>query len=97
MEILKVSSKSNPNSVAGALSNVFREKGFVEIQAIGAGALNQAIKAIAIARGFVAPSGKNLVCIPAFQDIIIDGDERTAIKLIVEGKKASSFFFFIVL
>ena len=71
MEILKVSSKSNPNSVAGALANVFREKGIVEIQAVGAGALNQAIKAIAIARGFVAPSGKNLICIPAFSDITI--------------------------
>ncbi len=86
METLKVSSKSNPNSVAGALANVFREKGTVEIQAIGAGALNQAIKAIAIARGFVAPSGKNLVCIPAFTDVVIDGDDRTAIKLIIESK-----------
>lgn len=86
METLKVSSKSNPNSVAGALANVFREKGSVEIQAIGAGALNQAIKAIAIARGFVAPSGKNLVCIPAFTDIVIEGEERTAIKLIVEAR-----------
>ena len=86
MEILKVSSKSNPNSVAGALANVFREKGNVEIQAVGAGALNQAIKAIAIARGFIAPSGKNLVCIPAFQDIVIDGESRTAIRLIVEAK-----------
>lgn len=86
MEILKVSSKSNPNSVAGALANVFREKGSVEIQAVGAGALNQAIKAIAIARGFIAPSGKNLVCIPAFQDIIIDGEARTAIRLIIEAK-----------
>ena len=86
METLKVGTKSNPNSVAGALANVFREKDTVEIQAIGAGALNQAIKAIAIARGFVAPAGKNLVCIPAFTDIIIDGDERTAIKLIVETK-----------
>jgi stage V sporulation protein S len=86
MDTLKVSSKSNPNSVAGALANVFREKGTVEIQAIGAGALNQAIKAVAIARGFVAPSGKNLVCIPAFSDIIIDGEERTAIKLIIESK-----------
>ena len=85
MDILKVSSKSNSNSVAGALANVFREKGRVEVQAAGAGALNQAIKAIAIARGFVAPSGKNLVCIPAFQDISIDGEERTAIKLIVEA------------
>jgi len=86
MDTLKVSSKSNPNSVAGALTNVFREKGVVEIQAIGAGALNQAIKSIAIARGFVAPSGKNLVCIRAFADIKVDGEERTAIKLIVEAK-----------
>ena len=86
METLKVGSKSYPNSVAGALANVFREKGSVEIQAVGAGALNQAIKAVAIARGFIAPSGKNLVCIPAFQDISIDGEERTAIKLIIEAK-----------
>lgn len=86
MEILKVSSKSNPSSVAGALANVFKEKSSVEIQAVGAGAINQAIKAIAIARGFVAPSGKNLICTPAFQDISIEGEERTAIKLIVEVK-----------
>lgn len=86
METLKVGSKSNPNSVAGALANVFRETGSVEIQAIGAGALNQAIKAVAIARGFVAPTGKNLYCIPAFTDISIEGEERTAIKLIVEAK-----------
>ena len=86
MEILKVSSKSNPNSVAGALANVFREKGRVEIQAVGAGAINQAIKGIAIARGFVAPSGRNLICIPAFSDIIIEGEEKTAIKLIIEAK-----------
>lgn len=86
MEILKVSSKSNPNSVAGAIANVFREKGSVEIQAVGAGAINQAIKAIAIARGFVAPSGKNLICIPAFSDISIEGEDKTAIKLIIEAK-----------
>ena len=86
METIKVSSKSNPNSVAGALANVFREKGIVEVQAIGAGALNQAIKGVAIARGFVAPSVKNLVCTPAFIDISIDGEERTALKLIVEAK-----------
>ena len=85
METLKVSSKSDANKVAGALANVLREKNTVEIQAIGAGALNQAIKAVAIARGFVAPSGKNLICIPAFSDIIIDGEERTAIKLIIEA------------
>ena len=86
METLKVSSKSDSNRVAGALANVLREQSSVEIQAIGAGALNQAIKGIAIARGFVAPSGKNLVCIPAFTDIQIDGEERTAIKLIVEAR-----------
>lgn len=85
METLKVSSKSDPNRVAGALANVLRDKGSAEIQSIGAGALNQAIKAVAIARGFVAPSGKNLVCIPAFTDIVIDGEDRTAIKLIVEA------------
>ena len=86
MEVLKVSSKSNPNSVAGALANTFRERGIVEIQAIGAGALNQAVKAIAIARGYVAPTGKDLICVPAFTDIYIDGFERTAIKLIVEAR-----------
>lgn len=86
MEILKVSSKSNPSKVAGAIANVFRTEGIVELQTIGAGSLNQAIKAIAIARGFVAPSGKNLIVIPAFSDITIDGVEKTAIKLIVESK-----------
>ncbi len=86
MEILKVSAKSNPNSVAGALAGVLRERGAAEIQAIGAGALNQAVKAVAIARGFVAPSGLDLICIPAFTDIVIDGEERTAIKLIVEPR-----------
>ncbi len=87
MDVLKVSSKSKPNSVAGALANAFREKQTVEIQAVGAGSLNQAIKAIAIARGYVAPTGKDLVCVPAFSDIVIDGEERTAIKLIVESRK----------
>lgn len=86
MEVLKVSAKSSPNSVAGALAGVLREKGAAEIQAIGAGAINQAVKAIAIARGFVAPSGMDLICIPAFTDIIIDGEERTAIKLIIEPR-----------
>lgn len=86
MEVLKVSAKSSPNSVAGALAGVLRECGHAEIQAIGAGAINQAVKAVAIARGFVAPSGIDLVCIPAFADIIIDGEERTAIKLIVQPR-----------
>ena len=86
MEVLKVSSKSNPNSVAGALANAFRERGLVEIQAIGAGALNQAVKAVAIARGFVAPSGVDLVCIPAFAEVEVEGEDRTGIKLIVESR-----------
>jgi stage V sporulation protein S len=86
MDILKVSAKSNPNSVAGALAGVLRERGGAEIQAIGAGALNQAVKSVAIARGFVAPSGMDLVCVPAFTDIQIEGEERTAIKLIVEPR-----------
>ena len=86
MEVFKVSAKSNRNSVAGALAGVLRERGGAEIQAIGAGALNQAIKAVAIARGFVAPSGMDLICIPAFTDIVIDGEERTAIKLLVQPR-----------
>ena len=86
METLKVGTKSNPNSVAGALANVIREQGSVEIQAIGAGALNQAVKAVAIARGFVAPSGVDLVCIPAFADVEVEGEDRTGIKLIVESR-----------
>lgn len=86
MEVIKVSSKSSPNAVAGALAGVIREKGSVEIQAIGAGAINQAVKGVAIARGFLAPNGMDLVCIPAFTEITIDGDNRTAIKLIVEPK-----------
>ncbi|NLO99035.1 MAG: stage V sporulation protein S [Clostridiaceae bacterium] len=88
MSLLKVSSKSNPNSVAGAIAGVVRDKGVAEVQSIGAGALNQAVKAVAIARGFLAPLGIELVCIPAFSDINVDGEERTAIKLIVEPKRS---------
>jgi stage V sporulation protein S len=83
MEVLKVSTKSNPNSVAGALAGIVREQGSVEMQTVGAGALNQAVKAIAIARGFVAPSGIELICVPSFADITINGEERTAIRLLV--------------
>jgi len=86
VEVLKVSSKSNPNSVAGALAGVLRQSGAVEVQVVGAGALNQAVKAIAIARGFVAPSNIDLVCIPTFADIEIDGQSRTAIRLAVEDR-----------
>lgn len=86
-EMLKVSSRSKPNAVAGALAGVIREKGVVEVQVIGAGALNQAIKGIAIARGFLAPSGIEIVCVPSFRDITVDGEERTAINLLVVSKK----------
>ena len=83
MVTLKVSTKSSPNKVAGALAGTIKEEGKAEMQAIGAGALNQAIKAVAIARGFVAPSGVDLVFIPAFVDVQIEGEDRTAIKLII--------------
>ena len=91
MDVLKVSAKSNPNSVAGALAGVVREAGGAEIQAIGAGALNQAVKAVAISRGFLAPAGIELVCIPAFTDIFIDGEERTAIRLVVEPRQTRAY------
>ncbi|MDN5346609.1 MAG: stage sporulation protein [Clostridia bacterium] len=86
MEVLKVSAHSNPKAVAGALAAVFRQHGKAEVQAVGAGAVNQAVKAIAIARGFIAPNGIDLVMIPAFTEITIDGEERTAIRFIVEPR-----------
>ena len=87
MQTLRVSAKSKPNTVAGAIAGVIREEGEVEVQTVGAAALNQAIKAIAIARGFVIASGTDLVCVPSFSEILIDGNERTAIKLLVLKRK----------
>ena len=86
MEILKVSTKSNPSKVAGAIANIFREKKLVEIQTIGAGSLNQAVKAVCIARGFLAPGGDDIVIVPSFNDIEIDGEAKTAMKLVIEKK-----------
>lgn len=86
MEVLKVSAQSQPKSVAGALAAVLRECNAAEVQAVGAGAVNQAVKAIAITRGFVAPNGIDLVVVPAFSEITIEGEERTAIKFIVESR-----------
>jgi stage V sporulation protein S len=83
---LKVGSQSDPNKVAGALAGTIREQGKAEMQTIGAGALNQAVKSIAIARGFLAPAGIDLVCYPAFVDVDIDGSERTAIRLFIEPR-----------
>lgn len=85
IDILKVSSKSNPNSVAGAIAGMIKEYEKVELQAIGAGALNQAIKAIAIARGYVAPMGMDLICVPAFMGVEVGGEDKTGLKLIVKG------------
>lgn len=87
MDILKVSAKSQPKSVAGALAAILRERSTAELQAVGAGAVNQAVKAIAITRGFVAPNGIDLVVVPAFAEIVIDGEDRTAIKFLVESRR----------
>jgi len=86
VEELRVSATSRPKSVAGALAALVREKGTVEIQAVGAGAINQTVKAIAIARGYVSPNGIDLICIPAFSEIEIDGNVKTAIRFIVEPR-----------
>ena len=90
METLKVSTRSNPNAVAGAMAGVVREAGAVEVQVVGAGALNQAIKAVAIARGFLMESGVDLACVPSFADIEIDGERRTAIRLTIEGRPCAA-------
>lgn len=84
--LLRVCSQSNPSAVAGAIAGVIRESGRCEVQAIGAGAVNQTVKAIGIARGYVAPAGINLITIPAFLDIEVNGEERTAIRFIVEPR-----------
>jgi stage V sporulation protein S len=86
MDILKISAKSSPNSIAGAIAGLIKENGRAEMQAIGAGAINQAVKAVAIARGFVAPSGIELVCTPAFTEVTINNEEKTGIKFSVEPR-----------
>ena len=86
MDIIRVSAKSRATSVAGAIAGIVRESGHSEVQAIGASAVNQAIKAIAIARIYLVPDGFDVVCIPSFTDIIIDGHERTAIRMVVEAR-----------
>ncbi len=84
--VLKVSAHSSPNSVAGALAGVLRERRTAELQAIGAGAINQAVKAVAIARSYLQPSDLDLTCVPEFTDVEIDGNVRTAIRLLVERR-----------
>ncbi len=83
---LKVSSKSAPHSVAGALAGILRESVSCEIQVIGAGALNQAVKAIAIGRTYLLDDGIDIVCVPRFAEVEIDDRIRTAIRLEVERR-----------
>lgn len=80
---IKVASKSEPKEVAGMIANLVKEEKSIEVQAIGAGAVNQAVKAIAVARGYVAPTGINLSCIPAFVEVTVEGEVRTGIKLVL--------------
>ncbi|MBC7264506.1 MAG: stage V sporulation protein S [Chloroflexi bacterium] len=86
MEVLKVSARSRSTAVAGAIAGVIRETGRAEVQAIGAGAVNQAVKAVAIARGYLAEDGIDIICIPSFTEVTIADQERTAVKLIVEKR-----------
>lgn len=83
-EVLKVSAHSRPSAVAGAIAAVIRNQGRADVQAIGAGATNQAIKSIAIARDYLLPDGLDIVVIPTFIDVVIADEERTAIRLLVE-------------
>jgi len=85
-EILKVSSTSDPSATAGALANTIREEGVAELQAIGPKAVNQAVKAITIARGYMAPSGVDLIFVPSFVDVTIDGENKTAMRMEVKTR-----------
>lgn len=80
MEVLKISSNSKPKSVAGAIAAVLRDNGGVEVQAIGAGAVNQAVKSIVVAKGYVVGNGIELICIPSFARVLVGDEEKTAIK-----------------
>jgi stage V sporulation protein S len=86
MDVLKVSAHSRSTAVAGAIAGVVRENGRAEVQAIGAGAVNQACKAIAIARGYLALDSIDVICIPSFTDVLIGDQERTALKFAVEPR-----------
>ena len=86
MSIIKVSAESRTSAVAGAIAGVIREHRRADVQAIGAGAVNQAVKAVAIARGYLQEDGLDVICIPQFTSVDIDGKERTAIRLVVEPR-----------
>jgi stage V sporulation protein S len=84
MDIIKVAATSRSTAVAGAIAGVMREKGRVDVQAIGAGAVNQAIKAVCIARGYLEEDGIDIMCLPSFVEVQIDDHERTAVRLSVQ-------------
>ena len=84
MNVIKVSARSRTAAVAGAVAGVMREANRAEVQAIGAGAVNQALKAIIIAKGYLAEEGTEIMCTPSFVDVEIDAQERTAIRIVVE-------------
>jgi stage V sporulation protein S len=86
VDIIKVSARSRSTSVAGAIAGVVREHNRAEVQAIGAGAVNQAVKAAAIARGYLSEDGLDVVMIPFFIEVMIDDQERTAVRLVVEPR-----------
>ncbi|MFZ1396425.1 MAG: stage V sporulation protein S [Candidatus Promineifilaceae bacterium] len=86
MNVIKVSARSRTAAVAGAIAGVMREVSRAEVQAIGAGAVNQALKAIVIAKGYLAEEGVDIVCDPSFVEVAIDDQERTAIRIVVEPR-----------
>lgn len=86
MNIIKVSSESRTSAVAGAIAGVVREQFHADVQAIGAGAVNQAVKAVAIARGYLQEDGIDIICLPEFTSVDIGGKERTAIRLVIETR-----------
>ena len=86
MDVIKVSGTSRTSAVAGAIAGVFRENKKAEVQAIGAVAVNQAVKALALARGYLKEDGFEIVCLPEFVDVEIEGKVRTAIKFVVENR-----------
>lgn len=86
MDVIKVKANSRTAAVAGAIAGVVREHKRADVQAIGAGAVNQAIKALVLAKGYLAEDGILVICIPEFVDVDIDGKVRTAIKLVIEPR-----------
>ena len=90
MDVIRVAAASRSTAVAGAIAGVMREQGQVNVQAIGAGAVNQALKAVTIARGYLELDGIDIICVPSFVEVVIDGQERTAVRLSIEKRCADT-------